>query len=57
MVGNIKKINRARGQGELGESVNVVKKGLTEKETFQDTIEGSERRNHVVSCRVSIPGI
>lgn len=41
----------------MGDSVNVVKQGLTEKETFQDTLEGSERRNHVVSCRVSIPGI
>ena len=32
---NVKKINTARGQGELGESVKVVKKGLTEKETFR----------------------
>ena len=53
MVVNIKKINRAGDR----ESVNVVKKGLTEKETFQDTPGGRERRNHKVSCRVSIPGI
>jgi len=50
-------VHTARGQGELGGSVKVVKKGLTEKETFQDTLEGSERRNHVASCRVSIPGM
>lgn len=44
MVVNVKKINTARGQGELGESVKVVKKGFMEKETFQDTLEGSERK-------------
>ena len=54
MMVNIKKINRA---GDRESVVNVVKKGLTEKETFQDTPGGSERRNHRVSCRVSIPGV
>lgn len=44
--------NRARGQGELGDSVKlkdkVVKKGLSEK-TYKEVLEESERRNHVAS--------
>lgn len=37
----------------MGDSVKVidkvVKKGLSEKKTFKEILEGSEKRNHVAS--------